>query len=212
MTDLKNETIDAFVSGSLFEADSVKRVVRALESAGLGVASVDGLKPGSNWSDEVRSAIAEASAFVLVIDPASELSPNAAVELGAAMAWPKRVFVINASSAQVQLPSFLSDAAVYPIARVGDVATAILESRRPLTDKDIDTLQRIYTRFGVPTDRLARDPILIDEFVAAFNRTTKSQRTAERLVREMMRLRKEGKWPRLAVKKHRGRRRTAAAR
>lgn len=193
----KNHSIDVFLCGSLFDAPSVAAVRQALERSGLGVYSTDAIRPGARLTDDVRQAIAEAGAFVLVVNPEYGILPNMAVELGAAMAWRKRIIVLTTAAEPMTLPSYLSDIAVYPIGRVDDVVAAISRGRQPLSDADRALLAKLYAKMRVPTDRFVREPAVTDDLAHRFNKRVGREVTGERLVQELIRMRKAGDLPKL---------------
>jgi hypothetical protein len=159
------------------------------------------IEPGTRISETARRALALSEALVVVLPSDGSLSANSAVEVGAAWGWSKPVYVIQEGRLSNPLPDYLADYPVYPISRVDDVARAIKRGREPLTATEREVLREVYLAMKVPTDRFVQDPSLLDELARRFKDKTGSTVVGERLLYEMIRLRKQGAWPRLARKR-----------
>lgn len=141
--------------------------------------------------------MAESAALVLVIPREGVTSSNTAVELGAAMAWHKPIFVVSSGNGNVKPPACLSEYKVYPVSRIDDVAQSIRQSLRALSEPEAAVLRDVYIKLGIPTDKLLTDPASLDELARTFNSRSKVKFAGERLVRELLRLRKSGQIPSL---------------
>lgn len=117
--------------------------------------------------------------------------------MGAAMAWHKPIFVVHTMTGNVRLPSYLEDFPAYPISRIDDVVQSIKRGLKPLSENEQSVLTSVYAELGIPTDRLLREPAAIEKFAQAFNKLCGTNLSGERLLQELVRLRKDGRLPRL---------------
>jgi hypothetical protein len=154
------------------------------------------VESGSSVQDVVWQAMAESAALVVVISPEGVTSSNTAVELGAAMAWHKPIFVVSSGNGNVKLPAYLSGYQLYPVSRIDDVAQSIRQSRHALSEQHVAVLRDVYTKLGIPTDRLLNDPASLDRLAKTFNARSNVKVAGERLAQELLRLRKAGQLPR----------------
>ena len=193
-------TYDVFLSYSLTEARVADLVERTLSEAGLDVfnsakAEVDGTNRNVLWR-----ALAESSALVAIIPPLRTLPSTVSVEIGAAMAWHKAIYVIHTERGHAKLPKYLASFPAYPVSRIDDVALAITRGLVLLGEEDRSVLGTLYSKLGIPTDRLLQEPAAIEEFAEEFNRQRGTHMSGERLLQELIRLRKSGDLPRLRAK------------
>lgn len=193
----KTTTNDVFLSYSMADAEAARTVTASFVAAGIQVFDLAELRPGENLQQVVMKAIAEASALVAVLKPSSSSNPSIAVEIGAAWAWNKPVFVISTDEQDLRPPSFLGDARVYPPSRVDDVIRAIRRSLQPLSDEDRHVLRAVYASLNLSTDNLVQQPTAVDALATSFNRRRHKHVSGERLVQELIRMRKQGRLPRL---------------
>jgi len=80
---------------------------------------------------------------------------------------------------------------------VNDVVASIKRGLSSLTEDDRAVLAGIYCELGMPTDRLLADPAAIDTLAREFHAKCGKMVSGERLVRELLTLRKRGNLPRL---------------
>jgi len=177
---------------------AVADVVRQkLEEQGLSVFGYHAVPSTGRVVEELREALAGSSVMVMILTSSSSRSPNLAVEIGAAMAWRKSVFVLLQNATAGDLPAFLQDFVAFPISRVDDVVKMVVESIRPLTKDKVDVLKKVYRKVGIPTDLLPIEPVELDKFTREFNRLSGMRLSPERILQELMRLRKSGTLGRL---------------
>ena len=188
---------DVFLSYSLMEAETAQLVERTLTQAGLDVFNPAKLEPGSHIRDLLWRALAESAALVVIVDPLRAPGSNVGVELGAAMAWHKPIYVVDANGGTLKLPSYLREFPVYPISRIDDVAQSVKRGLVTLSEEEQSLLMSVYADLGISVDRLLTDPAHVDAFGQEFNRLCQRQVAGERLVQELLRLRKAGQLPRL---------------
>jgi hypothetical protein len=193
-------TYDVFLSSSLAHAKTAEMVARALREAGLDVFVPGEVAPGGKLRDALWQALAESSAFVAVIGPEQIPPANLMVELGAAMAWYKPIYVVHTATESIQLPDYLADSPAYPVSRIDDVVQSIRQAEL-LSAQDLQLLCEVYAKAGTPTDRLLRQPASLEELAAKFEAASGKRVPGERLVHALIRLRKGGALPRLNRRK-----------
>lgn len=195
----KSRECDVFLSYSLEDRPVADKVTRALTQGELEVFDLSKLSGAVSISNEIRNAIANSDAIVVILPEDGTLSPNAAIELGAAMAWKKPVYLIQIANGRTRIPSFLKGSAVYPLSRVDDAVRDIQRTRSVdiLPDQHRSVLKSLYEEMGTPLDQYIGSPELLDELAKRFKERTKSGVPGERLLAEIVRLRKGRDLPRL---------------
>lgn len=197
----RTKNYDVFLSYSHNERPVAEKVAEALDNAGLSVFQSQELPVGEPVSETIRRALAVSDALVLIVPSEGSLQANSAIELGAAMAWHKPICVVRPENGRARIPEFLSAHRVYPISRLDDVVQAVKAGHKPLTPQKLATLKGIYIEMETPTDQFIREPAMLDQLADRFNAQTGSTLQGERLLYEMLRLRKRGEWPRLQKKR-----------
>jgi len=96
---------------------------------------------------------------------------------------------------------FLTRLKFFPPSRLDDLVSDIKRTRKPISTRQREALAAVYAELGTPTDQMVRDPSLIDRFVERFNERTGRNVSRDRLISELVRLRKSGKLPPLRRKK-----------
>lgn len=188
---------DVFLSYSLIDKPAADVVRDSLENAGFDVFDPQKIDKAESISEAIWRALATSEALVLVVPANGEPTPNAATELGAAMAWRKPIFVVRQRNGHAKTARFLSGFKTYPLSRIDDLANAIRRGRKSLSGEDLELLKKTYLEMGVPTDRYMLDPALLDELARRFCDRTDAHIAGEHLLQEMIRHRKQGHWPRL---------------
>jgi hypothetical protein len=171
--------------------------MRSLAEAGLTVFDPAGIQVGSSPAEEVWHALAISEALVAVMPTTGDPSPNTSAELGAALAWNKPVFLVQRENGRTKTPWFFSGVKVYPLSRIDDVANAIKRGQEPLSEDQQEKLREAFIDIGAPTDRLLREPALLDRLAKRFRKKAGTEVSGERLMYEMLRLRKQRRWPRI---------------
>jgi len=188
---------DVFISHAVSDLALAKEVATSLESAGLAPFYAGVVPPARDVTQAIWEALAESRAVVAIIS--QQTSPHAMglIEIGAAAAWAKPVFVLLNGPPSMQPPAFLDAYPVYPVSRIEDIIRAIRGSFEPLTEEERDTLATIYRESKVPADQLSQSPKLLRHLATRFNRVARKQLSGERLLSELLRMRKRGQLPRL---------------
>ena len=120
------------------------------------------------------------------------------IELGAAMAWNKPIFVLLNGPASTRVPDALGTYQVYPRNRIDEVLTQIRRNFEPITDDERQVLVETYSDLGVPADRLSQSPRELQQLVEKFNEKTYKHLSETRLLSELLRMRKQAMLPRLS--------------
>jgi hypothetical protein len=188
---------DVFLSSSAIDEEAAELVDAALTEQGLDVFRPTKVQPGTNLQEAVWEAIAESAAMVVILPAVGPVSSNALVELGAAMAWHKPIFLVSPSPTPKYLPTFLQEQPVFPIQRLDDVVHLIKSGLSPLSEENIARLTRIYHEMGIPADQLLKKPAAIDLLAKKYNAAASSIIPGEQLISQLFRLRKRGKLPRI---------------
>ncbi len=196
---VREETLDVFLAYAAAERPTAEQVRRSLEHAGLNVfdPALTGSAPGVSLSDQIWQALAVSDAIVAVLPAEGDPNSNTAAEIGAGAAWNKPIYLVSAQNGRTRTPAFLSAYQLYPVSRVDDIALAIKRARQSLSPQELSALQEIYLKKGESTDQLIRSPALLDKLAQEFRAKTKKNISGERLLNEMIRLRKQGQWPKL---------------
>ena len=113
------------------------------------------------------------------------------------MAWNKPIYVIYDGIADSEIPSYLDDLRLCQISHIPQIVEEIAKSQEPISEEDRKTLMNVYEEFGIPTDQLLCKPLDLRELSEQYNKTSHSNLSGERLIRELIRLRKQGKLPRV---------------
>jgi hypothetical protein len=190
------KTHDVFLSHSLESAPQAKVVAQRFEDAGLSVFDASEVGMGQKALEEVWQALAESWAVVVLVAPGT-MPPSVAVEIGGASAWHKPIYVLTESKDEGQMPLYITKFEVFDISEAGKVVELVQSALRPLTDDVRDALVRSYTTSGVPTDCLLRHPALIERLRDSVKAASGANLSGERIMQELLRLRKRGRLPRL---------------
>ena len=188
---------DVFLSYSLPEAQTADLVERALVGAGLNVLSPSKLENGTPYEDTIQLAIAESQIVVVIIDPRQAPSSTTAVELGAAIAWGKPIYVVT-EPGNTRLPDYLQNYPVFPVSRIDDlVQSARHDTTKSLSEDERSILYDVYSEVGIPRDKLVMTPSALKKLTIIFNDRSNTRVSQEQLAREIILLGKRGKLPRI---------------
>lgn len=190
-------TWDVFLSHSFADNEVVNDIVDALEHAGLETFHYGELTPGQDMSSAIWDALAESRALIAVVTPDTPLNATGMVEIGAATAWNKPVYVVVNGSSSTQLPTPLKQYQAFPRNRINEIVGKIRHDFEPLSDDEKDALAGCYQELGVSADQLSQSPSDLRELVTKFHHKTHKHLSGERLLSELFRLRKKSKLPRL---------------
>lgn len=188
----RNRTVDVFISHSSADAALASALADTCRANGLDALTHALLPPGAEAGDALWDALAESRALLVFLSPAG-LSPSMAIEVGAARAWNKPIFGLVTDPSLTQLPAGLTGVPLYPTARIEDVIQAIKVTGQELSDEDRSMLAAIYTDLGVSVDELALVPGELGKLVQRFTARAGKMVAGERLLSELLRMRKQGR-------------------
>lgn len=198
------KTNDVFISHSAEDSWLASRIAEACRLNGLDAITDGELLAGDNPGDLVWDAVAESRA-VLVILSRSGLTPSMGIEVGAAQAWNKPMFGIIPDPTYTDIPSGLSGLHLYTPARIPDVIRAIKHSSAELSEDDRASLIGLYGDLGIPVDQLTLDPRDLEALVSRFREATGKSLSGERILTELLRMRKRGQLKTMAKSRPRTR-------
>lgn len=188
--------IDVFVSHGRHDTGLAELLNRALTEQGLSTWLVSSLETGDQWENAIRNTMAECHAVVVLLTPAMLESPWLAVEVGAAIAWDKPIYVLYDGVMLTQIPAFLSQFQALPVSRMSEVVSEISKSRQPLSEKDRASLVRAYQETGLSADQILLQPRAVSDLSSRYRKLSRTAIPGERLVKELLRMRKQGELPR----------------
>ena len=198
MTATATPTFDVFVSHSSRDREFAADVADRLRAEGLQPFHDASVPIGDEISKAIWDALAECHAFIVLVSPDSAPDAMGMIELGAATAWNKPIFVLLNGPASTRVPDALGAYQVYPRNRIDEVLTQIRRNFEPITDDERQVLMETYSDLGVPADRLSQSPRELQQLVETFNKKADKQLSGTRLLSELLRMRKQAKLPRLS--------------
>lgn len=188
---------DVFLSHSLKDQGLAKLVTSTFVKAGLTVFEYSSIQAGQSFTASIRQALAESWALVVLVTRDSLESKSLMVEIGMGLAWSKPTLILHDGVDVGQLPSILSGYQVVPLSHIEQVIEQVRNLREKYDDAQIAALVQVYSDFQTPVDRLVMQPAVLGEIVDSFQQRTGVMASSERLVAELLRLRKQGMLPRI---------------
>lgn len=192
MAAVSKKTYDIFVSYSSKDAKLASEIVSAFRDSGLEAFTERDLSPGVNLSEAVWEALAESRALLTIVSPSGP-TPSMGIEIGAARAWNKPIYAVVTDPSSTRIPLPLARTHLYTAGRIQDVIDAVKSSIEQLSEDDRGFLVELYSELGIPVDRLALDPTVLEGMVRIFGERRGKVVSGERLLSELLRLRKQGK-------------------
>ncbi|MCO6456772.1 MAG: toll/interleukin-1 receptor domain-containing protein [Pirellulaceae bacterium] len=192
-----SQTCDVFISHAASDTAAAHEVAGSLEAVGLRTFHAGSLLAGEDVSEVIWQALAESRALIVVVSADVSSLASVMLEIGAARAWNKPIFVVLKGPSSTRLPGVLQAYPVFPLGRIDDVIQQIRAGFQPLSELEQATLARVYGQVGVTLDRLVLAPIALQELVTKFGDETGRQLTGELLLAELLRMRKRSQLPRL---------------
>ena len=191
---------DVFISHAAADSHLAAEIAGSLESVGLEPFHAGTVSCEMDIGDAIWQALAECRAVIAIVSP--DVFPHAMgmVEIGAAAAWNKPVFVVINGPSSTKLPPMLSSYPVYPVGRLGEVIQQIRTGFEPLTESERSILAEVYRDLKTPADQLSQSSNALRNLTTMFNRTVQKQYSDERLLSELIRMRKKGELPRLGTR------------
>lgn len=195
-------TCDVFLSHSWQDRDFAADIAHRLQAAGLEAFYDASIQLGERVSQAIWDALAECHAFIAIVSPESSPDAMGLVELGAAAAWNKPIYVLLNGPPSMRLPNALQDYRAYPRNRVDEILGQILHNLEPISDDDRKALAETYRDVNVPADVLVQSPRSLQQLVEKVNAKTQKHLSGDRLLSELLRMRKKGQLPRLNRQRH----------
>ena len=181
---------DVFISHAPVDSDLARNIAEACRESGLvGVTNAE-LLPGADVGDAVWDALAESRALITILSSQS-LTPSMSIEIGAAKAWNKPIYVILRDPSARLVGLKLSEIRLYTEGKVPDVIRAIKTSVQQFSDEDRLLLRQVYAETGVSVDQLLLSSRMLEKLVTKFARVSGKQINGERLLSELLRMRKQ---------------------
>jgi heat shock protein HspQ len=174
-------------------------VSKKFTEAGIEVFDMFDIGPAYNITEEMWKALAESWALVVLIKPGA-IPSSVAVEIGAASAWQKPVYIVTTAKGEYQLPTYISQYELVKSSEISNLIELISKGRKPLTDKDRNILKEAYLKLQIPTDQLFREPRYIQKLQKMLRGEYNLTISNERMMQELLRLRKSGRLARLRRK------------
>jgi len=197
MTTTASKTCDVFISHAAADSRLAGEIAESLEAVGLETFHGGTVAPGSDLGEAIWQALAESRALIAIISPDVPPHSMGMVEIGAAAAWNKPVFLLINGPSSTKLPSALASYPVFPLGRLNDVVQEIRSGFEPLSNEDRNILADVYRSLNTPADQLSQSPAALRDLTTTFNRRAQKQFSGEQLLSELIRMRKRGELPRL---------------
>jgi hypothetical protein len=193
------KTFDVFLSYSCDSADEAKVIIKKFTDAGFSVFGFSEIGLGKNIIEEIWQALAECWAVVVLIKTET-IPPSVAVEIGAASAWQKPIYIIMESKGKHNLPFVFSKYEVFSISEIEKVVNRVQKASRPLNENEQNVLVKVYLKLGIPADTLLMQPASIDRLNDMLQQESGLRLSGERIMQALLRLRKRGNLPRVSKK------------
>jgi TIR domain len=198
MATANSTTYDVFISHSTSDKDAARFVAQSLNSAGLTAFYLGALTDAKSISETIWEALSESLAVIALFASDVRNNANMMLEIGAASAWEKSIFVIVKGPESKPPIEILQKYPTYPLSRLDDVVLAIKSEIQPLTNEERKVLTDLYKKVAIPADKLSQSSESLGEISNEFRHITRRRYSSERLLSELLRLRKLGALPRLS--------------
>jgi hypothetical protein len=195
---MTDKSYDIFLTHAAADAGLAALVIRQFEAADCGVFSQQALEVGDDFWRRMIYELVDCNAVIILLTKSSLSLPNIAVEVGAALAWDKPIFVLYDGISISDVPEYLQQFAVCPVADLRGVIGQVRQLRQPLTDQQRASLVAIYQEQRNSVDQLLIAPIRLRALADEFRRREAMPVSGKKLVQELIRLRKRGELPRIA--------------
>lgn len=190
---MNERAFDVFLSYSATDTKIARSVAIALRARGLEVFEAAAVPVGAPIRAAVVSAIAECKAVVAIVTADSIDSPNIAVELGAGIAWLRPVYILTSDVPASRKFAELAQVRVFELSQIDDVVFEIERASEPLSEPEREALIGLFRGVRSSVDRLVLQPQSVAALAESFARKCGKYVAGERLVHELLRLRKRGR-------------------
>ena len=190
------KTHDIFLSYPFDLNSQAKTVIDKFEKAGLAVFAIPEITPSQDILQQMWQALAESWAVVALLE-SETMTPSVAVEIGAAAAWNKPIYILTERKVLRFVDFDISRYGVYQISQIDKVIDLISKSLSPLNGKEKVALVKAYQELSIPTDQLLLEPTSIERLNKMIWQQSNLRLSGERVMQELLRLRKKGKLPKV---------------
>ncbi len=193
------EVYDVYLDHVSADASLARTVAARLEEDGLRVFAPADHQGNGAFEEQAREALTDARAVVLFMTRQSRASQNQAFVYGAAWGWNKPVLVLLHGLDKEDVPQFLLHAQLFKAAELDALSAAIQGKvkKATLSEGHQELLVKAYSKLGLPADQLLARPAAALQLTRRFNVAAKAAFSSEQLLQELLRMRKQGKLPRL---------------
>lgn len=193
----RNKTYDVFISHDAGGVGTAHEIARVLQANGITAFTEAEVRKGRDRSDTMWEALSESRAVIVLLSR-SGISQSMAVEIGGAQAWNKPIFgVVTDPTARLELNG-LEGIRLYTMSRIDDVIRAVERSTEDFSEEDRAILCDVYGDVDVSVDQLALEPGRLRQLVTRFNKKAGKIASGEKLLSELLRMRKQGQFRRNA--------------
>lgn len=194
MASTTSKSYDVFISHTPADTALAASLADTFRLNGLEPFTDQEMLTVENWSNAIWEALAGSKALVAILSHA-EPSPSMGVEIGAAQAWSKPIYVMVTDPASTRLPVSLAHVRIVSPGGIEEVIHDIKRASIELNDDDRQVLGDVYGQMGVPVDQFALDQRHLRRITEEFHRASGKRLTGERLLSELLRMRKRGTLP-----------------
>lgn len=187
----RNRLCDVFIANTPNDAALAREIADACRASGLEASTNAELPPGPDTSDALWEALAESRALIVILSPPGPTS-SMLIEIGAVRAWNKPILGVL-TDASFRPSAGLSEILFFVPARIDELINTVKAADRNISESDSSTLAEVYEAIGASVDELILDPALRRRLVRQFTGVAKKTVTEERLLSELLRMRKQGK-------------------
>lgn len=195
----KAKTYDVFISHSAADSKAAAELATVLRANDIEPFTGEEIAAGEDISDITWEALADSKALLAIVSR-SELSSSMAFEIGAAQAWSKPIYAIVADPSSVRLPASLARVRHVAPGGIDEVIYDLKHSTEALSAEDQHILAEMYSDSDISVDSLALDHLQLCKLTESFNKKADKAVTGERLLFEMLRMRKRGALQRFSAK------------
>jgi hypothetical protein len=190
-------TYDVFISHAASDCELASEIADCLEAAGFETFYTGSVESGTDMSEAIWQALTESRALIAIISADVPAHAMGLVEIGAAAAWNKPIYLLVNGPASTKMPEALAMYPIYPVNLLQEVIQAIRSGVEPFSEHERRVLARTYENLHIPADQLSQSSKALRALTTQFNKTTHKQFSGERLLSEILRMRKQGQLPRL---------------
>lgn len=188
------KTYDVFLSYSAADSKAAAELATVLRDNGLEPFTGEEVGLGEDISDVMWEALADSKALVAIVSR-PDLSSSMAFEIGAAQAWSKPIYAIVADPSSVRIPASLARVRHVAPGGIDEIIYDLKHSTEAFSAEDQQLLAEMHSESGVSVDSLALNHQQLRKLTERFNKKTGKGVTGEKVLSELLRMRKLGRLP-----------------